>query len=808
MMGKCRILSPAGSYDLVEACIFSGADCIYLAADKFNARGYAKNFSYDEIKHTVDFAHEYNVRVYVTVNIAIFNDEIIDALDYVYFLYTSGVDGVIIADIGLGALVSKLLPDFELHASTQMTIYDYSFVKWLVNNGYSSVNLSREVALPQIKWINTKLKEDNLDVNLEVFAHGSLCYAYSGRCLMSSFLGGRSGNRGLCAQPCRMRYSIADDNKIIQDDDYLLSTHDLCTFNHIDTIKKSGVGTLKIEGRMKSREYIIATTYAYQRAVNGKATSEDLLLLNLAFNRGFTSGYLMENTSDDVVSRKRSGAKGYLIGEVDKYYKDKLSIRLTCEYPVHLVNGDGIKFEQEGVQDSGMYISNILRANENEVVIKVDKKLKIKHGAQVYITYSKYLEDKTKQIVNERHIHPIDLDLELTVTDDLHLKVDAECLVLNEPVEYLSKEAFEEARNKPLRRDVIAKQFKKTGNTQFKINHVKFNNYDDDLFMSIGSVNNIRRELLEKIEKLIRDSYKPTQNNLKDAKRRIHDFMDEYFDNLENDVSPHGVEFNVYISTPSQVLDVEKYSFVTSVTYDASFNYENIDLYFKNIKSDLKKVMKNTSKEVVWQLPSLLRDVDISKVNEVLEDVDVRVLTDNIGVASEVNADVWLHDMNVVNNYTVKKLTSDISRIKNITLSCELSYDNLKTFEENNSCSLEYLIFSTPTLIITKDNMQNITENRKSDNNYMIDENKNHYPIHNDVYNHIHIHDYRVINLIDEINVFKKIATSKLGVDLRFHKKHTTKILNQIKNSLENTQEKQEELKTYEGNFKKGVYEK
>ena len=210
MENNCKILSPVGSMDVLKASVFSGADCVYLSGKMYGARDYASNFTHKQLEEAIEFCHNFNVGVFVTVNTSILENEIIDVLDYVYFLYTQGVDAIIVEDMGLAYLISKLIPKLKLHASTQMTIYDYSMVKYLYDNGFVNANISREVPIERIESIINKLRRYDYDMSIEVFAHGALCYSYSGRCLMSSFLGGRSGNRGLCAQPCRMRYALLD----------------------------------------------------------------------------------------------------------------------------------------------------------------------------------------------------------------------------------------------------------------------------------------------------------------------------------------------------------------------------------------------------------------------------------------------------------------------------------------------------------------------------------------------------------------------------------------------------------------------
>ena len=518
-------MSPVGSMDVLKSAVFSGADCVYLSGKMYGARDFADNFTHDEIKDAVEFCHNFNVKVYVTVNISILEKEIIDVIDYVYFLYSHGVDAVIIQDIGLGNIIHKLIPRLELHASTQMTIYDYTFVKWLYDNGYSNCNISREVSIGTISSIIKRLKKYDYDMNIEVFGHGALCYSYSGRCLMSSFLGGRSGNRGLCAQPCRMRYTLLDKYQTnISDDNYQLSTKDLCTYNDVKKLVDCGVDCIKIEGRMKSSEYVSCTTYCYKNAVNGNINKEDNLLLNLAFNRSLTGGYILENSPEDVVGRSQPGSNGYPIGVVSKANPKQITIKLlNKDYPIKFVNGDGLKFEYAG-KSYGMYISKIFSQNKYKIIISNEKNIFLNEGTVVYITYSKYLHDKTKAIINEKHTNKIPLNLEVNINNERQLEVKCTVEDSKKSFHYTSEEKFEKAQKRPLTQESVNKQLQKTGESKFVIKNINYKNFPDDLFMSISTLNDIRRKILKDVKNNLDTLYLPQKDDLTQVKENIRNF--------------------------------------------------------------------------------------------------------------------------------------------------------------------------------------------------------------------------------------------------------------------------------------------
>lgn len=784
---------------------------MYIAGEKYNARGFAENFNYDEIIDAVYFCHKYNVKLYVTVNIAILDDEIVDVIDYVYFLYSHGVDGVIVSDIGLGDLINQIMPGFSLHASTQMTIYDYSFVKWLCENGYDNINISREVPISRIRKITGKSMDDDLDVNIEAFGHGAICYCYSGRCLMSSFLGGRSGNRGLCAQPCRMRYEMLNSNEIsIADKNYLLSTKDLCTYKNVKDLIDSGINTIKIEGRMKSREYVSATTYAYHQAVHGHFSNDDFLLLNLAFNRGLTSGYTMGNRSTQVVSRIRSGSQGYAIGRVSKVEGRNITIKfLNKRYPTQIINGDGLKFEYENYT-TGTYVSKIIKQNKNKITIQLNEKKKIYEESLVYITYSKYLEDMTKKIINEKHTNKIPLNLKLIISDDMTLKII--CTYDNDKTyTYMPKAHFQEAQNNPITCEIIDKQLRKTGNTDFKIENIEYDNFKDNLFMPIGELNSIRRNLLKNLSEIILKSDMPTDEELNDAKVKLEKFKQKHY-TKNNKIQDYNLEFIAHVDTIKKAEIVSSFDYITDIYYDINMSNKTHDEYFNMIYDELKNVKENIKdKNLIWVLPPLLLDEDIEKVQKIIdklqtEKIITAVRCDNIGVASKLDIPVYGYDLNIYNNYTIEKLINT-PKFKRLSISPELSYDNLKTLNEYKECSLEFMVFGNLTLMITEDNFENIIEDSRDKYYYLQDKRNQKFKVKQDIYNHSHIYDYQTLDLISEIDKIRKTAIKYLEINLTNYD-NIREILDYIQDSLHYLKTIKPVDKTYQGNFKKGLYKR
>lgn len=248
-MFKTELLSPAGNMKTLISAVNNGADAVYIGGKMFGARAFADNFSFGEINEAIKYCHLYGVKLYVTANTVIFENEIEEFLDYMKFLYESGVDAVIMQDLGMINLVRRLIPDLEIHASTQINAHNDESLYLLESMGVKRAVLAREMSLDEIKSLKSSIEK-------EVFIHGALCVSYSGQCLFSSLNGGRSGNRGRCVQSCRLPYELYDDKKIKTEGKYLLSTKELCLVNNIKDILDASIDSLKIEGRMKSPELL------------------------------------------------------------------------------------------------------------------------------------------------------------------------------------------------------------------------------------------------------------------------------------------------------------------------------------------------------------------------------------------------------------------------------------------------------------------------------------------------------------------------------------------------------------------------
>ena len=357
-----ELLSPAGNFECVRAAVQNGADSVYFGSNIFSARAFANNFGLDELEKAITYCKLRGVKTHLTLNTLIKDDEFEDALNLAKQAYSFGIDAIIVQDLGLAKALISLFPDLPIHASTQMTVHNLNGALELQELGFKRVVLSRELSANEIEYICK-----NTDVEIECFVHGALCISYSGQCLFSSMIGGRSGNRGKCAGPCRLPFELLENNKKI-DSGYLLSTRDLCGLDFIPFFIKTGVKCLKIEGRMKSPEYVAIVTNIYRKYIDLALSNEPYVVdkndkkeLMQAFNRGMSSaGHLENKPNRNLVFKENPSNMGLPLGIVQKYNKQKGHITLKLKENLEI--GDTISLQKE---DGSYTVSELMENNKN-----------------------------------------------------------------------------------------------------------------------------------------------------------------------------------------------------------------------------------------------------------------------------------------------------------------------------------------------------------------------------------------------------------------------------------------------------------
>lgn len=511
-----ELLAPAGSPEAARAAVQNGADAIYLGGKAFSARQFANNFGDEELRDVLRYCRIYGVKVYVTVNTLVHNQELESALEYLRFLYELGVDAVIMQDPGLIRCTRRVLPDLEIHGSTQMTINNSLSVEMLRDMGLKRVVLAREMSLKDIASVRART-----DVELEVFIHGALCIAYSGQCLLSSMIGGRSGNRGRCAQPCRLPYVLEETDKANgsagdtgnRNYSHLLSPKDLNLIQHLPELIEAGVSGLKIEGRMKRPEYVAVVVQTYRQVLdrysqdpdNYRVTEKELQDLAQVFNREFTTGYLLDNPGQGLMNPDRPNNRGVFLGRVQKV--DQGTGQVTVRTEVGLGIGDEVEFwvTSGGRKEEKIHRLSVGNAERDyvgpgeKVELHLSSTRGIHGGDRVFKTYDSQLMTEAKKSYTspapKRKI-PISLDvylhqgepLKLTGTDDRGNRL-----------EVTSEMPAEEARKRPLTQESLGDQLNRMGNTPFKIESISFD-LGQQAIIPVSVINQCRRQLVEELE--------------------------------------------------------------------------------------------------------------------------------------------------------------------------------------------------------------------------------------------------------------------------------------------------------------------
>jgi len=645
-----ELLAPAGSMESFRVAVAAGADAVYLSGKHFGARKFAQNFSEGELAEAIAYAHARGVRVYVTVNTLIHDRELPGVAEYLVRLYAMGADAVLVQDPGVAALAREIVPGLVLHASTQLTIHNADGVRWAHTLGFSRVVLARELPLPEIEQIARETGETG--VGLEVFAHGALCYSYSGQCLLSSVIGGRSGNRGMCAQPCRKKYSLvaADGDKYgrptgqhdmdIQEQ-YLLSPKDLCTYREIPRLVNSPVVSLKIEGRMKSPEYVAIVVSTYRRALDAaaagtfvpdKAVERDLML---AFNREFTRGYLFGDRNEKLMGRDRPDNRGLRIGTVTRYDRLNGTVTICPNQSVVLHPGDGLLFflQNHPAAAWGYAINSEPDVQTEGIVIEVPRP--VLEGAQVFLTFSQELAGRARQIGAQAPSdlrHPVPVDMAVSVADDGHLTLAG---TIHPPgkepvaVENTSDLHLVPARSRPLLKEQLAAQLAKTGGTPFVIADLEIA-YDDTLFTPVSEINRVRREFFARAGEILVAASRPWPEDVKAAEQRLGRFIANYpapashlapapqtIPGRRMSICLFADSYEVVeagIRAGAEIICLEPCGFPYPAGNDAEMEKARVEVV---IRSALETCRKHNSR-LIWKLPRITRAAEIDAIRLLL----------------------------------------------------------------------------------------------------------------------------------------------------------------------------------------------
>ncbi len=484
---KPEILAPAGTYKALEAAIKAGADAVYVGGSLFSARAFAGNFDEETLIKGIKYCHLFDKKLYLAVNTLLKPLEIEAVAQYIKPFYENGLDAVIVQDVGVAKVLRNEFPNIKLHASTQMSITSFYGAKFLKELGFSRVVPARELSLSEIKSIKEKV-----NIEIESFVHGAMCFAYSGKCLFSSFAGGRSGNRGRCAQPCRQCYEISDverNEKSLVIKEYLMSLKDMCTLEILPELIDAKIESFKIEGRMKNASYVAATVRAYVKArdmyLEGKWDEKEISKLKEQmqdiYNRGgFSQGYYFEEKGLDMLATKRPNHQGLKIGVVEKVAPPHVTIKLEKD----LNEKDVLEIIEAGIE----LTSNQNAKTGQSIILNGKEFKKINPGMEIFRTRNNRLLSE----IEEEIIKP-----EKSIKVNAHIKA-----IIGQPIEITIEgiktagNVVEKAQNAPTDKEtLIQKMYKSTGT------NIKFENIgceiSEDAFVQLSAFNDLRRKAIE-----------------------------------------------------------------------------------------------------------------------------------------------------------------------------------------------------------------------------------------------------------------------------------------------------------------------
>ena len=795
-----ELLAPVGSMEHLKVAINAGASSVYLSGKDYGARKFAQNFTLDEINEAVNTAHLHNVKVYVTVNTLIKQDELEDVINYLAKLYSIGVDAVLIQDLGLVELINRHLPNLKIHASTQMTCENQLKLDYLESKGIKRVVLPREMRKDEIENLKTNME-------LEIFAHGALCYSYSGQCLMSSFKGGRSGNRGTCAQPCRQKYKVSG----IKKEDYYLSPCDLSLFDKLKEIAELNISCIKIEGRMRNKEYLAIVISNYRKALNklrsGKETKNEEI--NLVFNRGFVEGQF----NNDSKRSLKSGHIGLKIGHVIDSHKNQIAIKIDDETKSIPQKGDGLLLIKNN-KDYGFEISqnplittlNHFRKGKNKQIkdlTRKDKVLIVKkvwqnkksnfnlNESTVFLTKKHDLIKKAHEIENKGNSY---VKSKLTLTFSIKNKfpkLKGRLTLANKKeieCEVIGNTPFEKPLKKSVSQDTVKKQLSKVDNYPYQIIQINVN-YDGTLFIPISKINELRRDLFKNIEYEITKSYSHDLKHitLKSNESEIRETdanISFYTNNLKHLKKIEGVK-RVYLEIPPEIdtLDIN--------------NDENYNLnYMINFLKEAFEISHSKDYELIWKWPDITHDKLIKALNKVkgiLNKMDYNIPI----MSNSFKGDYGPYSMNITNTETIDSLEN----YKILTVSPELSkidYENIIKYCKNPN-KLELIVQGSVELMKTRYPLLYGKEFKQVKNNskfFLIDKNNNKYPIHKSISSQeLILFNFEDISLLSQINHLKEIGYSNFAIDGRFRDDNYYEIVDIYKNALEGKLDKNSLLK-------------
>ena len=698
MNKKVEILSPAGSYESLKAAIAAGADAVYIGGTRFGARAYANNLTEEELLEAIDYVHLHGRKIYLTINTLLKEHELCNELyDYLLPYYKQGIDAVIVQDIGVLTYIKEQFPDLPIHASTQMTITNVLGAQFLKSLGAERIVTAREMQLSEIEEI-----AKNTDVEIESFVHGALCYCYSGQCLYSSLIGGRSGNRGQCAQPCRLPYRI--DNQ--KDTQYVLSLKDICTLEYIPELVEAGIDSFKIEGRMKKPEYVALVTAMYRKYVDlylkcGKKAfrveEKDREMLMDLYNRGGShGGYYYTKNGRDMLSLERPNHAGVPALQVMKCKGRNVTVKALVD--IH--KGDVIELP-DGAENF-TFGMDVLKGQTTTITTHKNQKFSQDHILNRTRNES-LLQWIKASIIDSKSKMKINGQLKLSVKEAARLVIEYQDITVE-----VAGEKAQEAVNQPMNAERVEKQMRKTGNTLFEFDKLKIE-LDGNLFMPMQALNELRRTAIEALEKQILSLFRRTEKQkvlYTDESEKTHNSMPMY----------------VYVENLEQWEEALNFDYAERIYLDCNA----LDKAWLN--SDVPNIIDRThqsGKQIYLGMPHIFRKETILKYEEAYDNImkaswdgvlirnyESYAFLKNHGYSGKIVTDYNLYQFN---KYAKEFWKNEM--IESTTAPLELNFKELKEVGVENS---ELVVYGYFPMMVSAQCVKKTTEGCKKQKGQML----------------------------------------------------------------------------------------
>ncbi len=691
MNKKVEILSPAGSYESLKAAIAAGADAVYIGGTRFGARAYANNLTEEELLEAIDYVHLHGRKIYLTINTLLKEHELCNELyDYLLPYYKQGIDAVIVQDIGVLTYIKEQFPDLPIHASTQMTITNVLGAQFLKSLGAERIVTAREMQLSEIEEI-----AKNTDVEIESFVHGALCYCYSGQCLYSSLIGGRSGNRGQCAQPCRLPYRT--DNQ--KDTQYVLSLKDICTLEYIPELVEAGIDSFKIEGRMKKPEYVALVTAMYRKYVDlylkcGKKAfrveEKDREMLMDLYNRGGShGGYYHTKNGREMLSLERPNHAGVPALQVMKCKGRNVMVKALVD--IH--KGDVIELP-DGAENF-TFGMDVLKGQTTTITTHKNQKFSQDHILNRTRNES-LLQWIKASIIDSKSKMKINGQLKLSVKEAARLVIEYQDITVE-----VAGEKAQEAVNQPMNAERVEKQMRKTGNTLFEFDKFKIE-LDGNLFMPMQALNELRRTGIEALEKQILLSFRRTEKQKvlhTDESEKTHNSMPMY----------------VYVENLEQWEEALNFDYAERIYLDCNaLNKAWANLDIPNIIDRTHK----SGKQIYLGMPHIFRKETILKYEEAYDNImkaswdgvlirnyESYAFLKNHGYSGKIVTDYNLYQFN---KYAKEFWKNEM--IESTTAPLELNFKELKEVGVENS---ELVVYGYFPMMVSAQCVKKTTEGCK-----------------------------------------------------------------------------------------------